>query len=90
MPWRQARRYRDCTQLRIDPAEPGGAAGAGIACHGRVRSILLVSTRPAPEIRTLALDSSSRTSVQLARVILERKYGAVPATSRIRPTSKPC
>jgi predicted solute-binding protein len=52
--------------------------GAGIACHGAVRSILLVSSRPAPEIRTLAADSSSRTSVQLARVILDRKYGATP------------
>jgi chorismate dehydratase len=52
--------------------------GAGIACHGPVRSILLISTRPAAEIRTLAVDSSSRTSVELARVILERKYGASP------------
>jgi predicted solute-binding protein len=50
--------------------------GAGIACHGPVRSILLVSQRPAAEIRTLAVDCSSRTSVQLARVILERRYGA--------------
>jgi chorismate dehydratase len=50
--------------------------GTGIACHGAVRSILLVSSRPAGEIRTLAVDSSSRTSVQLARVILERRYGA--------------
>ena len=50
--------------------------GAGIACHGPVRSILLVSSRPASEIRTLAADTSSRTSVQLARVILERRYGA--------------
>lgn len=52
--------------------------GAGIACHGPVRSILLVSSRPAAEIRTLAVDSNSRTSVQLARVILERRYGAEP------------
>jgi len=50
--------------------------GAGIACHGPVRSILLVSRRPAAQIRTLAVDSSSRTSVELARVILERRYGA--------------
>jgi predicted solute-binding protein len=50
--------------------------GAGIACHGPVRSILLISRRPVPEIRTLAVDSSSRTSVQLARVILERRYGS--------------
>jgi predicted solute-binding protein len=50
--------------------------GAGIACHGAVRSILLISKRPAAGIRTLAADSSSRTSVQLARVVLARKYGA--------------
>src|SRR4051812_21170189 len=52
--------------------------GAGIACHGPVRSILLISTRPAAEIRTVAADSSSRTSVELARVILRRKYAATP------------
>jgi chorismate dehydratase len=52
--------------------------GAGIACHGPVRSILLVSARPAAAIRTLAADCSSRTSVELARVILARKYGAAP------------
>jgi predicted solute-binding protein len=59
--------------------------GAGIACHGAVRSILLVSSRPAAEIRTLAADSSSRTSVELARVILSRKYGARPNLIRQPP-----
>ena len=59
--------------------------GAGIACHGPVRSILLVSSRPAAEIRTLAADSSSRTSVQLARVILEGRYGAEPAVAAHPP-----
>lgn len=54
--------------------------GAGIACHGAVRSILLISKCPAAEIRTLAADSSSRTSVQLARVVLARKYGAAVDT----------
>src|SRR5262249_15199822 len=34
--------------------------------------------RPAQEIRTLAVDSSSRTSVELARVILDRKYDVQP------------
>jgi len=52
--------------------------GVGIACRGAVRSILLVSSRPAAEIRTLAVDSSSRTSVQLARIILRQRYGAEP------------
>jgi len=59
--------------------------GAGIACHGPVRSILLISRRPAAEIRTLAADSSSRTSVELARVILARKFGAKPAIVRHAP-----
>jgi predicted solute-binding protein len=52
--------------------------GAGIASHGAVRSILLVSRGPAAEIRSLAADASSRTSVELARVILGQKYGAAP------------
>jgi predicted solute-binding protein len=52
--------------------------GAGIACHGAVRSILLISSRPAGEIRSLALDSSSRTSVELVQVLLERRYGVAP------------
>jgi predicted solute-binding protein len=54
--------------------------GAGIATHGAVRSILLIAKCPAGEVRTLAADSSSRTSVQLARVVLERKYGTVVET----------
>ena len=54
------------------------APGTGIACHGPVRSILLISKGPAGAIRRLAVDSSSRTSVELARVILERRYGATP------------
>ena len=52
--------------------------GTGIACRGPVRSILLISRCPVPEIRTLAADSSSRTSVELARVILDRRYGVQP------------
>lgn len=59
--------------------------GLGIACRGEVRSIRVVSKVPAEEIRTLAADASSRTSVQLARVILERRYGARPAVSRHAP-----
>src|SRR5262249_56380430 len=52
--------------------------GAGIACHGPVRSILLISRCPAGEIRTLAVDSSSRTSVQLPPLILAPEYGSHP------------
>jgi predicted solute-binding protein len=54
--------------------------GLGIASDGEVRSIFIVSHVPAGKIRSLALDTSSRTSVGLARVILERKYGVQPRT----------
>lgn len=57
----------------------GIVPGVGIACVGAVRSILLVSRRPANQIRTLAADASSRTSVALARIILARRYGVEPA-----------
>jgi len=52
--------------------------GTGIACHGPVRSILLVSKVPFRAIRTLATDSGSRTSVMLSRVILAERFGAEP------------
>jgi len=57
--------------LRIIP-------GAGIASDGPVRSILLISKVPFDRIGTLAADASSRTSVQLSRVILARRYGVEP------------
>lgn len=52
--------------------------GLGIACRGPVRSILLISRVPWARVRTLATDTSSRTSVQLARVLLDRLHGAHP------------
>lgn len=58
---------------------------AGIACRGPVRSILLVSRTPFDRIRTLATDLGSRTSVQLARIILQRKYGAEPRVFPAEP-----
>lgn len=59
--------------------------GVGIACHGPVRSILLVSRVPFDKIRTLATDTGSRTSVQLARIILNRRYGLDPVILPRRP-----
>jgi chorismate dehydratase len=59
--------------------------GAGIACRGPVRSILLISKVPFSEIRTLAADSSSRTSVALSRIILSRRYGVEPQLCSERP-----
>lgn len=63
--------------------------GTGIACHGPVRSILLISKMPAGEIRRLAVDSSSRTSVALARVLLARRYEVTPEFLPHAPDLKP-
>jgi chorismate dehydratase len=52
----------------------------GIACHGPVRTILLISKVPFREIRTVATDSGSRTSVMLTRVILAERFGVTPKT----------
>jgi chorismate dehydratase len=50
----------------------------GIASFGPVRTILLISKVPYREIKTLATDSGSRTSVMLARIILAEKFGCEP------------
>ena len=59
--------------------------GTGIACHGPVRSILLISRVPPERIRTLATDSSSRTSVMLARILLAKRFGAEPVLISMAP-----
>ncbi|MGH9672863.1 MAG: menaquinone biosynthetic enzyme MqnA/MqnD family protein [Bryobacteraceae bacterium] len=59
--------------------------GTGIGARGPVRSILLISRVPPSQIRTLAADVGSRTSVLLARIILARKYGAEPEVTVMPP-----
>src|SRR4051794_6187500 len=61
-------------------------AEVGIAAHSAVRSILLISRVPWPRVRSLAADSSSRTSVQLARVILREKFGVEPEIAEHTPS----
>ncbi len=52
--------------------------GACIASDGPVRSILLFSKVPLSQIKSLACDRGSRTSVMLARVILRQVHGVDP------------
>lgn len=59
--------------------------GLGITCFGAVRSILLFARVPLRKIRTLSADLSSRTSVQLARVILRERYGTEPEITPCEP-----
>ena len=46
-----------------------------IASKGRVRSILLVSKKPIEDVRSVAADTSSRTSVALTQVLLTKYFG---------------
>lgn len=59
--------------------------GTGIASEGPVRSILLIAKTSLANVRTLAADTSSRTSVQLARIILQERYGASPMLLPMAP-----
>ncbi len=58
--------YQRIPDLRILP-------GLAIASRRQARSVLLISRVAAPEIRRVALDTSSRTSAALARVWLDRR-----------------
>lgn len=49
--------------------------GVAIASKRPVRSILLVSSKPISEIRTVILDNSSLTSVALVRILFEKYWG---------------
>jgi chorismate dehydratase len=49
--------------------------GVAIASKQAVRSILLVSHKPIEEIKTIALDNSSLTSVALTRILFEKFWG---------------
>src|SRR5258706_5781754 len=49
--------------------------GVAIASRRPVRSILLVSRKPVDQIRTVALDTSSMTSVALIKILFEKWLG---------------
>ena len=52
--------------------------GVGIGSRGAVASVALFTRRPLSEIRHIALDTSSRTSVALIRVLCQHRYGIAP------------
>ena len=60
-----------------------------IASNGGVQSIQLFSRVPIHEIRRIALDTSSRSSVALLKVLLAEKYGVSPAFTTCAPTVNP-
>ena len=52
--------------------------GLSIASRGEVASVALFTTRAMSDVRSIALDVSSRTSVALVRVLCSRHYGIGP------------
>ena len=55
-------------------------SNACIACRGPVWSVKLLSRVPMRNIRTLALDEGSRTSVTLVRILLKQRFNLEPET----------
>ena len=60
--------YQRIDEVRVLP-------GLSIACKDRVRSVLLLSRGPLEAVRSVALDTSSRTSAALVEVLLRKFYG---------------
>jgi len=70
--------YLKIPGLRIVP-------GLCIASPKRVRSVGILTKVPPEEIRSLALDTSSRSSIVLARILLRERYGADPECHEMAP-----
>ena len=51
----------------------------GICCDGPTLTVRIFSPTPVEQIRTLACDTDSHTSVALARVLFAESYGFIPA-----------
>ena len=61
------------------------APGAGVIADGPVRSVRMFSRVPFAEIRTVALDTSSLTSVALLKILLAEGYGLRPSYHAAAP-----
>ena len=57
----------------------------GIISDGPVASVALFTTRPLPQIRTVAADTSSRTSVALLRILCAERFGVKPGFRPMAP-----
>ena len=73
--------YQRIDSLKVLP-------GLSIASKHRVRSVLLLSRVPLEKIRSVALDTSSRTSATLVSVLLRKFYGIDPVMQPAAPDPK--
>jgi chorismate dehydratase len=56
-----------------------------VASNGPVASVAIYTTRPIADVRSIALTTSSRTSVALVRVLCARVFGIQPTLENHRP-----
>ena len=56
-----------------------------IASQGPVASVMLFTTKPIGDVRSIAMDTSSRTSVALARVLCARLFNIHPVVEGRSP-----
>jgi chorismate dehydratase len=63
--------YQRIPGLRIIPE-------VAVASKDQVRSVILATRRPLNEVSAVTLDSASRTSQTLVKILFRRRYGATP------------
>ncbi len=54
-----------------------------IACHGPVKSVLLVSKKPIEKIKTISLDTASRSSITICELMLRHFYDLNPTRYKL-------
>jgi chorismate dehydratase len=72
--------YQMLDGLRVIPA-------GGIGCDGPTLTVRVFSQTPFDKITTLACDPDSHTSVALARIVLEKRFGVRPEFIRLSAAS---
>lgn len=59
--------------------------GPAVTSRGPVASVAIYTRRDPKDIRSIAMDTSSRTSVALATVMLQRQFGVAPQPAAMAP-----
>ena len=59
--------------------------GPAVVSRGAVASVAVFTRRDPRDIRTIAMDTSSRTSVALATIVLTKRYGVTPEAVPMSP-----
>jgi chorismate dehydratase len=67
------------------PSEYWMVPGPAVTSRGPVASVAIYTRREPRDIRTIAMDTGSRTSVALATIMLRRRFDAVPEPAPMAP-----